>query len=56
MNLINSVSDKGLESSLLVSDVLKDCQGVRPEGDTLNGQVQLIVNQHVQTPGDNRCL
>ena len=56
MNLINSVGDKGLESSLLVGDVLKDCQGVRPEGDTLNGQVQLIVNQHVQTRRDHSCL
>ena len=42
MNLINSVGNKGLESSLLVGNVLKDCQGVRPECDTLNRQVQLI--------------
>ena len=47
MDLINSVGKKGLESSLLVGDVLKDCQGVRLKGETMNGQVQLIVNQRV---------
>jgi len=34
MDLINSVSNKGLETSLLIGDVLMDCQGVRPKGDT----------------------
>ena len=56
MDLINSFSDEGLESSPLVGDVLKDCQGVRSKGDTMNGQVQLIANQHVETRRDHSCL
>ena len=51
MDLTNSVGNKGLESSLLFGDVLKDCQGVRPKGDMLNGKVQ-----HVQTRRDHSCL
>ena len=43
-NPINSVGNKGLESSFLIGDVLKACQGVLPEGNTLNGQVKLILN------------
>ena len=38
MNLINSVGNRGLELSVLIGDVFKDCQGVHPEGDTLNGR------------------
>ena len=56
MDLINSVCYKGLESSLLVGDVLKDCHGVRPKGDTINKLVQLIVNEHVETRRDHSCL
>ena len=56
MDLTNSVGNKGLESTLLVGDVLKGCQGVRPKGDTLKGQVQLIINQHVETGRDHSCL
>ena len=56
MDLINSVSNKGLETSLLIGDVLKDCQGVGPKGGTMNRQVQLIVNQHVETRRDHGCL
>ena len=56
MDLINSVSNEGLESYLLTGDVLKECQGVRPKGDTMNGQVQPIMNQHVQTRRDHEPL
>jgi len=56
MDLINSVSNKGFETSLLIGDVLMDCQGVRPKGDTMKRQVQLIVNQDVEMRRDHSCL
>ena len=56
MDLINFVSNEGLESSLLIGNVLKDRQGVHPKGDTMDGDVQLIVNEHVETRRDYSCL
>ena len=53
VDLINSVSNKRLESSLLVGDVLKDGKQVCPKCDTMN---RLIVNQHMKTHRDHSCL